>query len=182
MTISLVQQKGGVGKSTLALLLTLALRKAGHAVALQDYDAQGSASKLMALWPPQEVSTPRHYIFDSPPSLHAPGTIRAIEAADIILIPTSAAPIEYWEADATAAYVMNRNPRARTRIVLNKLKPRTTLARAFLENTVARTVPVLTCFLADRQGYQHATVSGLEVLDAAATDELLTFALNILAL
>lgn len=178
--IALVQKKGGVGKTSIACLLTLALRRAGHAVELRDYDAQGSASQAMALWKHPAVDAPSHIIYDSPPVLTAPGTLNAIDAAEIVLIPTSPNALDYWEADKTALFVLERNPKAKVRLVLNKLKPRTTLAKVFVSE--GRPVPVLPFFLADRQAYQHAVVCGLDSLDKAAADELLNFTLNILSL
>ena len=44
MRITLLNQKGGVGKTTLVLLLSGILKKAEYDVAIDDRDPQGSAS------------------------------------------------------------------------------------------------------------------------------------------
>src|SRR5271170_8073404 len=44
-TISLIGQKGGVGKTTIALGLAVAAVRAGHAAAIVDLDPQASAAK-----------------------------------------------------------------------------------------------------------------------------------------
>jgi chromosome partitioning protein len=43
--ISLIGQKGGVGKTTIALGLAVAAARAGHATAIVDLDPQASAAK-----------------------------------------------------------------------------------------------------------------------------------------
>jgi chromosome partitioning protein len=49
MIISLISQKGGVGKSTLARLLAVEIAKAGWRVKIADLDpAQGTATKWKA--------------------------------------------------------------------------------------------------------------------------------------
>jgi cellulose biosynthesis protein BcsQ len=49
MNITLLAKKGGVGKSTLSILLYEAFRHAGKSVSLRDWDAQGTSSKALEL-------------------------------------------------------------------------------------------------------------------------------------
>ena len=49
MNITLLAKKGGVGKSTLALLLYEAFRQAGKTVFVHDWDSQGTSTKALAL-------------------------------------------------------------------------------------------------------------------------------------
>ena len=49
MQIALCAKKGGVGKSTLSLLLYESFRHAGKSVAIRDWDVQGTSSKALAL-------------------------------------------------------------------------------------------------------------------------------------
>ena len=44
-TISLIGQKGGTGKTTVALGLAVAAARAGHATAIVDLDRQASAAR-----------------------------------------------------------------------------------------------------------------------------------------
>jgi chromosome partitioning protein len=85
--ISIVQQKGGVGKTTLAINLAGAMRQRGLSVVVVDADPQGSASA----W-----AIPRKLGFEVRPELLSSGTLsqwlRNIlkQRADVILIDTPA--------------------------------------------------------------------------------------------
>jgi chromosome partitioning protein len=47
MQIAVIAKKGGVGKTTLCILLHEAIRQTGQRVAVRDFDAQGSARRLL---------------------------------------------------------------------------------------------------------------------------------------
>src|ERR1043165_8009645 len=47
MTITLLAKKGGVGKSSVCLLLHEAFKKVGKSVAIQHWDAQGTSNKAL---------------------------------------------------------------------------------------------------------------------------------------
>ena len=49
MQIAVIAKKGGVGKTTLCILLHEAIRQTGQRVAVRDFDAQGSATKALNL-------------------------------------------------------------------------------------------------------------------------------------
>src|ERR1700682_2504748 len=69
MKIALVAKKGGVGKTTLCLLLYEAFKRAERTVAVRDYDAQGSASKALDAFGGQKESPGQTYdilIIDTP--------------------------------------------------------------------------------------------------------------------
>jgi len=55
-------------------------------------------------------------------------TAAAVSAANIILIPTSPAPADVWEAGETAAFAQGKNGNAVVRIVLNRTRSFQSLA------------------------------------------------------
>ncbi|MDB6133928.1 MAG: hypothetical protein JWM59_2171 [Verrucomicrobiales bacterium] len=185
LKIALIQKKGGVGKTTLTVLLREAIQKTGQAVAIRDYDSQGSASKVLEKLGGIKETPGQIYsilLIDTPPSLILPATAAAVKDADIILIPTSPSPVDIWEADEAARFVASRNSKALVRIVLNRTKSGTLLTDAAGENLSGLSVPVLPVSLADRQSYQHALLGGWNALDSKAQKELLQFTVAVTSL
>ncbi len=179
MKIALVAKKGGVGKTTLSLLLHEAFRRAERNVAVRDYDAQGSANKALGAFGGQAEKPGQHYdilIIDTPPSLVAPATAVAVSEADIILIPTSPTPLDIWEADETALFAARRNPSAKIRLVLNRSQKGTLLTSAFAESVANISARPLSAALSHRQSFAQAAALGWSALDKSAKEELLELA------
>lgn len=119
--ISIVNQKGGVGKTTLAVNLAGALLKAGKRVCIVDADPQRSASKfsehrakthptlhqlvVIHLGHTQLLrEVPKldfdFVILDSPPSVEDTAKA-AIAVADLVLIPVQPSSFDLWAASDT---------------------------------------------------------------------------------
>ena len=185
MNIALIAKKGGVGKTTLCLLLHEAIRQTGQTVAVRDYDAQGSASKALAhMGGTKEVPGQSYQVLliDTPPSLTLAATAAAVADADIILIPTSPSPVDIWEADEAARFAKGKNPNAAIRIVLNRTRTGTLLTEASHESLNGTTVPILPVTLGDRQSYQHALLGGWAALDPKAEKEMFQLTVAITSL
>ena len=185
LKIALIQKKGGVGKTTLSILLGEAIRQTGQSVAVRDYDAQGSASKVMERIGAGKEKPGESYnvlLIDTPPSLILPATAAAVQDADIILVPTSPSPVDIWEANEAAQFAASRNSKAIVRLVLNRTKAGTLLSDAAAGNLKGTAIPILSAVIADRQSYQHALLGGWQALDPKAQKELLTFSLAVTSL
>lgn len=121
--ITIAQQKGGTGKTTIAVNLALAFIKIHNfKVAIIDTDPQGSLGKwymvrndkgysnknltfkTASLWGAQYESkilkeTNDIVIIDTPPKIESDAR-PAIEAADLVLIPLAPSHVDFWATEA----------------------------------------------------------------------------------
>ena len=185
MNITLLAKKGGVGKSTLSILLYEAFRQAGKTVSVHDWDAQGTSSKAMELINGQKPEINRKAditIYDTPPNLEHTATATAVRSADIALIVTSPSPADVWEAEEAVRFVQSRNPNAAVRVVFNKVRKTTVLGRLVGESAKLVSVPALPVTLSARECYQHAVAQGWKALDSPAREEVLHLAVALLSI
>lgn len=185
MNITILAKKGGVGKSTLSLLLYEAFRHAGKTVSIHDWDLQGTSTKALELIDGPKAERDRHaaiVIWDTPPSLDHTATATAVRNADIVLVVTSPAPADIWEAEDAVRFVGTRNSKAVVRVVFNKVRKATVLGRLVEESAKQVSVPVLSVTLSGRECYQHAVAQGWKALDSTAREEVLQLAVALLSL
>jgi chromosome partitioning protein len=185
MNITLLAKKGGVGKSTLSILLYEAFRQAGKTVAVHDWDAQGTTSKAMELINGRTPEVNRNAditIYDTPPNLEHTATATAVRSADVALVITSPSPADVWEAEEAVRFVQSRNPNAAVRVVFNKVRKTTVLGRLVDQSAKQISVPSLLVSLSARECYQHAVAQGWKALDSPAREEVLHLAVALLSL
>jgi chromosome partitioning protein len=185
MTITLMAKKGGVGKSTVCLLLHEAFKKAGKSVAIQDWDAQGTSNKALSYIEGKRAEPNGTYdilLFDTPPNLEHPATAAAVRSADIALIITSPAPADVWEAQEAVQFARSKGPQAAVRVLFNKVKKNTILGRLVEESAKQIDAPMIPIHLTSRECYQHAIGQGWKALDATAREEVLQLAVSLMSL
>lgn len=183
--VSVVNTKGGVGKSTIATNLAASFQLAGVGVVLADADPQGSARdwagarddqpvRVVALDRPAMLRDVRHLgaelvIIDAPPQA-AELAGAAIAAADLVLIPVSPSPYDLWASSQTVELVKQRQALADGRPLARLLISRAitgTRLEAELEDALADMgIPVLASRTHQRVIYPAAASEGRSVAEA----------------
>jgi chromosome partitioning protein len=181
-TIAIVAQKGGAGKTTLAINLAAAAERAGELALIIDIDPQASACEW-ASWrkgdPPEVIDSapPRlaakiaqaqeqgatFIVIDTPPHADLAAS-KAVEAADMVLIPCRPSAFDLAAIRTTgqlvkllgkpAALVFTAGPARASKIYADAIA----LVGSF-------GIDVCPYIIADRAAFRHACAAGQTVFE-----------------
>ncbi|MEY9880647.1 ParA family partition ATPase [Bradyrhizobium sp. USDA 329] len=191
MIVALLNQKGGVGRTTLALHLAGEWALRGKRVTLIDADPQSSAldwskqrarENVVRLFGvvglardslhrevPKIARTADHVVIDGPPRVA--GLMRsALLAADLVLIPVQPSPFDGWASAEVLALLREARiyrPQLAARFVLNRCDARTVIARETAETLADHDPPVLVSTIGQRAVFADAAQSGRLVFELA---------------
>ena len=166
MRILICNQKGGVGKTRMCMLIASALKNAGKNVAFEDHDRQ----KSLAIWAAAQPKTSEpkagetvFVIIDTPPELtpdENPLLAQLILGADRVLLVSEVGPLELAVTKPMADFIVRTlapcapERRPRVSVLWNKIQARTKEGRQDLAPlaeylgvpALRTTLPLLHCY------------------------------------
>lgn len=192
-----IGNKGGVGKTTLAINIATTLNQKSP-TSLLDADPQGStlhwadminnesmpniidATGDVTQAVKQHRDQAEHLLIDCPPQLHSEQTQSALQHCNIAVIPVLPSPFDLWATVAVSDAIgeaRKTNPGLKALLVINQLEPRTKLSRLVIDAINELDTPVAETTLHRRVIYRSSILEGKSVSQmgrpgAIATDEI----------
>jgi len=174
--ITIAQQKGGTGKTTIAAHIAVSFAQTGRRVAIIDIDPQGSLSRWHALrekkfgigytglyfvassgWRIEGVinnlqNKMDYIIIDAPPHTETESK-SAIRASTLVIVPMQPSPTDLWATEATINFAKSENIPAK--ILINRYNPTSKISKEIIrqlnaevfKNTIGNRVAFSSCFL-----------------------------------
>ena len=184
MIVAILNQKGGVGKTTVATHIAGELSAAGRHVVLVDADpqasaldwsqkrAQGSLARVFGviglpretvhLEVPELAKTTDDVIIDGPPRVTALAR-SAVLASDVVVIPVQPSPYDVWASAEVVSLVAEARifkPGLRAVFVVNRSVVRTIIAREVRPAVQAHGLPLLASTVSQRVVFAESVASG----------------------
>ena len=184
--LTMAQQKGGAGKTTLVAQLAVALAARGLKVGLLDIDPQGSLTQWFRLreelapadgmtltsvtgWRAQATVEKLKaacdlVLIDSAPHAEIEAKI-AVRVADLILVPVQASPLDVWATAPTLA--LAKAEKREVLLVVNRVQPRVKLADALFARIADLGADIAESTIGNRVSFAASMIEGRGVVETA---------------
>ena len=181
---AVINQKGGAGKTTLAMNLAAGLSQRGRTVVVDldpqassvQWASQGRASfpalvkQVQGLWDARSLRRTfrgfEYLVLDCPPALDSHASVQALHACDLALVPVLPSPVDLWASlrlpqEIEAARKLR--PALRAYLVLNQMEPASALSAAMNGALSDFGLPVLRATIRRRAAFRSAALDGVSV-------------------
>ena len=194
--VTVAQQKGGAGKTTLVIQLATALAAQGRRAALVDIDPQGSLTGWMRIREHRQRDAPELrfamiggwrlgvevdrlkresdvILVDTPPHTEIDAKA-AVRGADLVLVPVQPSSLDVWASQGTVELAARE--KRKLALVLNRVPPRGRAIEEARQALMELGAPALGTQLGNRQAFVTSIAQGLGVVESepksAAADEV----------
>jgi len=187
MIIALCNQKGGAGKTTLAIHIAHAIALSKKRVLLVDSDPQGSASGWAAT---REETSPfpviqmardslhrdlpaiaadyQHCVIDTPPRVSALAR-SAILASDLVIVPVQPSSYDVWAAGETVQLIQEAQqfkPDIKAVFIINRRITGTAIGKEIEGALAEMPFPILKTVIAQRVAFAESS-AGYTVIESS---------------
>lgn len=189
--ITVSHQKGGVGKTTLALNLAACFKKGGLKVGVMDTDLQGSLAAVSTdlegidFIPIERIADLKELeydiiVIDTPPYL-MDSMADLFALSDYVLVPTKIGFFDVLAIRATMEIIRQVKvsyPTLKYGVVLNMLKNRTSITEEIKSTLIDYGAPVLKTMVFDRVAYTRSSITSgvFSTDDYKAQEEMFSLA------
>ncbi len=191
MIISLVNQKGGVGKTTIALNMAGCLSERGRRILLVDADPQGSVLQWQSIAehhafdvvhrPSASLLSDRraltrnhdHVIIDAPPAI-GDITRAVLAASDLAIVPIGPSPLDIWSSKETVALfpeAQKGNRQFAAKLLICRKIVGTRMGKEVREALLTYGIDLFESEISQRIAFVEAMITGRSVLDHAPHSE-----------
>lgn len=191
MVISLVNQKGGVGKTTISINLSHCIAASGSKTLLIDGDDQGSCLLWKSLrestsfdivhYPKKTINRDikslgkgyKHIIIDAGPGV-SDTTLSILLCSNMVIVPCAPSILDIWAGNSIIDLIRDarkHNRRLKGRLLISRLHTGTVPAREIRGALAAHGLDIFQTVISERIAFVRSMIEGQSVLEYAPSSD-----------